>query len=825
MNDFRYAWRGLQRSPALTMASIVSLGLGIGASMAIFSVSNAVILRLLPVHQPSELVLLRYVSQKGNIFDTFGYDEYLTFRAVPGVLAGLAAVYPADMNLSSDEATERVSGQLVSGNYFQVLGVQPQAGRLIGPDDDRSAGGSAVCVIASGLWHRRFGSAPDVAGRQIRINGRAYSILGVTPESFGGTQQGDDVQVYVPLMMAAEISSRPVDAKLQPPFLKWDGWLQFIGRLKTGISRAQAEAALDARFAQLPVAHRQFTFELSGRHGAPGPRSRLLVADGSQGFSDLRLEYERPLRILLFLAGLLLSIACANVANLLLVRATGRRKEIAIRIALGGGPWALVRQLMAESLLLAAGGAACGVLLSVWMADLLLQLAEATPGNQIDARPDWVVLAFLLSITCATAVLFGLAPAAATLKARVADALKNQGAGSGRRRGYLGGLLVVGQVALSVTLLAGAGLLLRSLHNLQSIQPGFQAENGAGNVILASLNPDANRYTEAQSRTLFTNLIERAEAIPGVKAVSAALVSPLSGNLWLYTVKVPSYSPALHEAPQAYFNAVGPGYFASIGSALVRGREFTRADRAGAPPVALVNESMGKKFWPGRNPVGERFTIGGDRPVEVVGVVRDSIYRELREPKQAVVYVPLLQGDFRSATLDLRVAGDPSRVFNELRTLAHQIDGNVPLFDLRTLQAQIAGTLSPERMLAVISTLFSIMAMLLAAMGLYGVLAYAVAQRSREIGIRMALGAAQNQVIGAVIRDALRMVAAGLALGIPLSLAATRWIASFLYGLRPGDPLTYCAVIALLCAASLAAALVPSRRAARVDPMVALRCD
>jgi predicted permease len=821
MNDFRYAWRGLRRSPALTTAGILSLGLGIGASMAIFSVSNAVILRPLPVPRPSELVLLRYISQKGNIFDTFGYDEYLTFRAVPGVLAGLAAVYPADMNLASDEATERVSGQLVSGNYFQVLGVQPQAGRLIGPDDDRNAGGSPVCVIASGLWHRRFGSAPDVAGWQIRINGRAYSILGVTPESFGGTQQGGDVEVYVPLMMAAEISSRPVDAKLQPPFLNWNDWLQFVGRLKPGVSSAQAETALDARFAQLPVAHRQFTFEMSNRHGAPGPRSRLLVADGRQGFGGLRLEYERPLRILLVLAGLLLSIACANVANLLLARATGRRKEIAIRIALGGGPWALVRQLMAESLLLAAGGAASGVLLSVWMADLLLQLADATPGNHIDARPDWVVLAFLLSITCVTALLFGLAPAAATLKARVADALKNQGAGSGRRRGNLGGLLVVGQVALSVTLLAGAGLLLRSLHNLQSIQPGFQADN----VVLASLNPGANRYTEAQSRTLFTNLLERAEAIPGVKAVSAALVSPLSGNLWLYTVEVPSYRPALHEKPLAYFNAVGPAYFASIGSALLRGREFTRADRAGAPPVAMVNEAMAKKFWPGRDPVGARLTIGGDRPVEVVGVVRDSIYRELREPKQVVVYVPLLQGDFRSATVDLRVAGDPSPVFNELRAMARQIDGNVPLFDMRTLQAQIAGTLSPERMLAEISTLFSVMAMLLAAVGLYGVLAYAVAQRSREIGIRMALGAAQNRVIGAVIRDALRMLAAGLALGIPLSLAATRWIASFLYGLRPSDPLTYCAVIALLCAASLAAAFVPSRRAARVDPMVALRCD
>jgi predicted permease len=821
MNDFRYALRGLRRQPAIATAAIISLGLGIGASMAIFSVSNAVILRTLPVPQPADLVLLQYVSQKGNVFDTFGYDAYLAIRSVPGALAGLAAVYPADMNLASDEATERVSGQLVSGNYFQVLGVHPQVGRLIGPDDDRNAGAHRVCVISSGLWHRQFGSAPDMAGRQIRINGRAYAILGVTPENFAGTQQGGEVQVYVPLMMAAEISSQPVDAKFQPPFLKWNDWLQLIGRLEPGVTRAQSQAALDARFAQLPVANRKMTFEMSSRHGTPGSRSRLQLEDGRQGFNGLRFEYERPLRILLFLAALLLSIACANVANLLLARATGRRKEIAVRIALGGGPWALVRQLMAESLVLAAGGAACGVLLSTWMADLLLQLADSGQGGHIDARPDWAVLAFLLAVTCATAVLFGLAPAAARFRARVADALKNQCAGTGRRRANPGGLLVVAQVALSVTLLAGAGLLVRSLHNLQSIQPGFQADH----VVLASLDPDANHYSEAQSHALFANLLERAETIPGVRAVSAALVSPLAGNLWLYSVAIPGYRPDAHQTPLAYFNAVGPGYFSSIGSALIRGREFTPRDRAGAPPVAVVNDAMARKFWPGRDAVGERFTIGSDRPVEVVGVVRDSIYRELREAKQVVVYVPLLQGDFRSATLDLRVAGDPSRVFNDLRAVARQIDADVPLFDMRTLQAQIAGTLSPERMLAVISALFSVLATLLAAVGLYGVLAYAVAQRSREIGIRMALGAAQNQVMGAVVRDALRMLAAGLALGIPLSMAATRWIAASLYGLRPGDPLTYCGVVAALCAACLAAAFVPSQRAARVDPMVVLRCD
>jgi predicted permease len=821
MNDFRYAFRTLRRSSGVAAVAITSLALGIGATTAIFSFTNAVILRSLPVQKPNELVLLRYASKKGNVFDEMSYEEYLALRDAPEVLTGLAAVSSAKMNLASEEATEQVPGQLVSGNYFPILGVRSRIGRLIAPEDDMVAGGHPVCVISYGLWQRRFGSAPNIVGKKLEINGRPYSILGVTPAGFDGTDQGTRAQIYVPLMMAAQISSRWVDPKVQPPFRNWASFLNFVGRRQPGVTRARAEAILDSRFATLPLAKQDFTFEMSTRHTAPGPRARLLVEDGKQGFDNLRLGYERPLLFLMFLVALLLLIACANVASLLVARAAGQRKQIAIRLALGASRWALIRQQLAESTLLAVGGAAGGLLLSIWISDLLLRLAPDT--SQISVGPDFAVVGFLIAVACLTVLLFGVAPALDSGKAGVGPVLKAESTGSGRRRGGLAGALVVIQVALSITLLAGAGLLLRSLHNLQSIPMGFQPEN----VVVATLHTTVNHYSAARSHALIEDLMQRAETIHGVRSVSASIVSPLSGSLWLYSVEVPGYPKKPKEVPMTYMNAIGPGYFATIGATLVRGREFTRRDRDGAPNVAVVNEQMAKKFWPGRDPIGQRFKTSAldDRDTEVVGVVRDSIYRDLREPKQEVLYVPLLEADFGYITLHLRVAGDPAVVFNELRTQARAADRSVPLFKMQTLETQIGETLSTERMLATVSTILGALAIVLAMVGLYSVLANAVAQRAREIGIRMALGAARIQVIRMVMRDTLKMVLAGVAVGIPVSLAASRWIASFLYGIKAQDPFTYVAIGGLVIAAGFAAAYVPSRRASRVDPMVVLRYD
>src|SRR5260370_29681097 len=559
------------------------------------------------------------------------------------------------------------------------------------------------------------------------------------PEAAGG---GPRARVYLPLMMSAQVLSRPTNPKVQPPFLEWEGWLQFVGRRKSGVTVTQAETVLDARFAQLPLAHQDFTFEMSSRRGKPGARARLLVLDGRQGFDDLRVSYERPLLLLLFGVGSLLLIACANVASLLAARASGQSKQIAIRLALGASRWALIRQQLTESSVLAAGGAASGLLLSIWMSDLLLQLAPAGNNFQIDVRPDLVVVGFLVGVACLTVLLFGIAPALESGKAGVGPVLKSDSTGGGKRRGALGGMLVATQVALSIILLAGAGLLLRSLHNLKSIQIGFQPEN----VAVATLNPGANRYTAERAHALFESLMDRAETIPGVRAASAAMVSPLSGQLWMYSVTVPGYPARPKEIPMTYVNAIAPGFFSTIGSQLIRGRQFTRRHRPGAPSLAVANEQMAKKFWPDRDALGQRVKSSavGNNEVEVVGVVRDSIYRELREPKQTILYVPLLQGNFKTATLHLRITGDSAAVFTELRSRARAIDREVPLYGMRTLETQIAATLSPERMLASVATMLGALAIILAIVGLYSILPNAVAQRTREVGLMTALGAEQR---------------------------------------------------------------------------------
>jgi predicted permease len=548
------------------------------------------------------------------------------------------------------------------------------------------------------------------------------------------------------------------------------------------------------------------------------------VAPGRQGFDDLRFRFEQPLTVLLFLVGLLLLIACANVANLLLARAAGRHKEIAVRLALGASRRTLVRHLLAESVLLGAAGTVCGAVLSTKLAGLLVWLASPAGVRSIDIHTDMRVAAFLLAISMVTSLLFGIAPALTAARVGVASVLKSEGGGSVRRRHRLGSGLVVVQVGLSVTLLAGAGLLLRSLHNLQALPTGFQPEH----VVLASINPGANGYDNLRSRSLIENLMDRAQTIPGVQVASSAVLSPLSGRLWLYSVDVPGYQAAPGQVPMVYTNMAGPGYFRALGQRLADGREFTRRDREGTPQVAVISREMARKFWPGRGAVGQRFhtsALNQKEDVEVVGVVQDSVYNQLRESRQAVMYVPLLQSNVRNATIVLRVAGDASPVQAALRGSAREVDRDVPLYQEISLASQIAGTLSLNRMLATVAAVFGGLALALAMAGLYAVLAYTVARRSREIGIRMALGAERNQVIAMVLRDAFVLIGLGLLAGIPLSLAASRWISSYLFGLKPQDPVTYGAIVAVLAVAAFLAAFVPSRRASTVDPMVVLRYD
>jgi predicted permease len=802
----------------VALVAVASLALGIGANTAIFSVANAVILRSMLVEKPNELILLRYATKKGNIFDVMGYPEYAALRD-SDALAGLAGIANATVNLSAQDSSERVSALVVTGNFFEVVGSRAHLGRTISAGDDTA--GDPVCMISYDLWQRRFGSATDVVGQRAEINGLQYRILGVAARGFDGVTQGDRTQVYVPMAMAPQIFRREIKAGVQPPYRDWTLWMGMMGRLKPGVTAMQAQAVLDSRFATLPIATQNATFETSSRHTSPGPRARLIVDEGRQGYDRVRFQYERPLMFLLFLVGMLLLIACANVAGLLVARAAGQRRQIAIRLALGAGRWALIRQQLAESALLAIGGAGLGLLLSVWTSDLLVGLAPQ--GRMIDARPDWLVLGFLIAASCATVLLFGIAPALESGKTGVGAVLKSDSSGAGRRRGALAPALVILQVAISITLLGGAGLLVRSLHNLRSIPLGFQPEN----VVVATFSNVGNRYTPQRLHQLTEDLISGAETIPGVKMASAASVSPLSGALWLYSLDVPGYFAKPKEQPMTYVNAVGPNYFATLGTPVIRGREFTLRDREGAPNVAIVNELMAKKFWPGRDPIGQHFKTSalGDNDTEVVGVVRDTIYRELKESRQEILYVPFLQGAFATGTLHVRIQGDPVRVFADLREKARAVDRATPLYAMKTLETQIDDGLSAQRLLATVSTVLGGLAIVLAMVGLYSVLANAVAARAREIGIRMALGAARNQVIAMVLRDTLWMVLVGIAVGLPVALGTSRWIGSYLYEVKANDPVTYFAIGAMVVAAGLAAAMVPSRRASRVDPMVVLRCD
>ena len=821
MNDFRYALRTLRRSPGVAVAAVASLALGIGANTAIFSVANAVILKSLPVEKPNELVLVRYATKKGNIFDGFSSSDYLALRGARA-LSGLGAFSSATMNLSGNlsgqDSAERVSGLLVSGDFFDVVKTKPQLGRLISPEDDRDALGNPVCVISYNLWQRRFGSDSAIAGQRLQINGKPYRILGVTARDFDGIEQGESTQVYVPLTLTSQILARETKAGAESAFLDWE---KLIGRLGPGASISQAKAELDARFAALPLANTDYTFESSNRHTAPGPRGRILIDDGRQGFDYVRFSYGRPLMFLLFLVGLLLLIACANVAGLLVARAAGQRRQIAIRLALGASRWILVRQQLAEGALLAICGAAGGLLLSVWTADLLIALAPA--DTKIEPHLDFAVFGFLLAITCVAVLLFATVPALESGRTGVGMVLKSDSTGSGKRRGALAPALVILQVAMSITLLAGAGLLIRSLHNLHSIALGFEPKS----ILVASISNSGNGYSSERMHSLTEDFINRAETIPGVRMASAALVSPLSGSLWLYSVDVPGYAAQPKEHPLAYVNAIGPNYFATLGSNLIRGREFTSRDRAGSPSVAIINQQMARKYWPGRDPIGQRFKTSAlnNAETEVVGLVGDSIYRDLRESKQEILYVPLLQGNFTSATLHLRIQGDPARVFNELRRQASAVDRSAPLYGMRTLETQIDDTLSAQRLLTYVSTVLGGLAMLLASIGLYSVLANTVSQRVREIGIRMALGAHPRQVIGLVVRDTLWMIGVGLVVGIPIALGASRWLGSYLFEIKPNDPVTFIAIAAVLVVAGIAAALVPSRRASHVDPVIALRYD
>ena len=830
-HDLRYGFRVLRASPGFAAVAVLSLALGIGANTSIFSVVNAALLRPLPVTEPDRLVFV-YNGSRESPYSVSSYPDYIDYRDKNEVFSEVLTYSSIVMSARADDQTDLLSGSIVSGNFFDALGVRAELGRTFLPEEDRTPNTHPVAVISHGLWQRRFGSDPRIAGQQLSLNGHQFTIVGVAPSGFDGPEVLETNDIYVPMMMQALV--RPprggFSGDMNPDLLGRRGsrWLRIIGRLKPGVTREQAQAGMTALAAALEQAYPN---ENSNRIATLYPVSKV----DPQAYSQLI----SVAGLLLAVVAIVLLIACANVANLLLARASARRKEIAVRLALGASRSRLVRQLLTESVLLSLAGGVVGLLLALWTIDLL---KTATPTSGIfsftlDYHLDGRVLAFAFALSLATGIIFGLAPALQASRPDLVPALKDEVAlvAHGRRRLSLRNLLVVAQVALSLVLLIGAGLFLRSLKNAQDIDPGFEADR----ILNAQLNINLLRYTKAQGQEFYRQVIERVEALPGVESASLARVVPMSGSGRTTSIQIEgqearedtfrsesSGGSAASENPNtATANVVGPKYFQTMGIGLVRGRDFSAQDKEGAPLVIVVTEAFVRRYFEDQDPVGRRVSFRGAQGPwsQVVGVVRDSKYRTLGESARSTVYQPLAQNHETGMALHLRTKGKPASLAASVRREVQSLEPNLAVTNLESMSDVLSGSLFAARMGAVLLGIFGLLALLLAAVGLYGVMSYSVARRTREIGIRMALGAGTGNVLRLVLKEGMMLVGGGLAAGLIVAAGVTRLLASFLYGVNPLDAITFVAIPLTLALVALLANYLPARRATKVDPMEALR--
>ena len=813
--DLRYGLRMLLKNLGFTTIAVLTLALGIGANTAIFTLLDKVLIRPLPVERPDQLVT--FVEDAGGEPAIFSYPQYAELRDRNEVLSGLVAYWQCPFSLSDGGQAERVIGQIVTGNYFAVLGVRPALGRFFLPEEDRTPGTHPVVVISHGLWRRRFGADPAVVGKTISLNAYRYTVVGVAPLEFTGTTRGTVNEVYVPIMMQAKRGGG------RSGFLenRNAGWLQLLGRLKPNVSRQQAQAALSI------LADDPGNTSPDGK-GAAKLIAGAILMDGSRGQLDRVRDLSLPLKLLMGVVGFVLLIACANVANLLLSRASARRKEIAVRLAIGAGRWRIVRQLLTESAILAALGGGVGLLIARWLTSLLLGFQQQTNfiPRTFDgglASLDGRALGFTLGLSLLTGIVFGLAPALQASKPDFVAALKEDTPGLGRlaRRFSLRGILVVAQVALSIVVLIGAGLCVKSLRALQAIDPGFEPAK----VVTASFDLSQNGYDEARGRQFIAQLSERVAALPGVEAVSFTNIVAFGGLTWTSPATPEGYQPQPGERLAFNFNTISPNYFRTLGTRLVSGREFTAQDTTDAPRVVIVNEAAARRYWPGQDAVGKR--VKREQFFEVVGVVRDSKEKGLTADPRPTIYLPILQyyiGDL-DLTLYARTAINPQTLLATVRREVQTLDPSLPVYNLGTLAEQRDGSLYAERLATTLLTLFGLLALSLAAIGIYGVLSYAVTERTREMGIRLALGAHPRNLIGLVVRQGLTMALIGLIIGVGASFALTRLMAKLLYGVSATDPLTFVVIPLSLIVVAIVACWIPARRATRVDPMAALRYE
>jgi predicted permease len=828
-SDLHFALRTFVKSPVFTGVAVVSLALGIGANTAIFALLDQVLLRMLPVKDPQQLVQLRsegahHGSNMG--YAALSYPMYRDFRDHNQVFNGVICRYPLELSLGLNGRAERLDGELVSGNYFQVLGIQAALGRVITPDDDRIPDGEPVAVLSYRFWMERFHGDPSVLGQSILVNGQRITVIGVSQQGFDGIEVGYSPKIRIPVAMKRAMT---------PGFEIYDlenrrsRWVNVFARLRPGVSMLQAKASLQPFYhSMLEMEVRDKGFEHADAYTKQQfLRSTIDVMPGSRGRSTLRRQAEAPLWVLMAMVGLVLLIACANVANLLMARATGRQKEIAVRLAMGASRLRLVRQLMVESLLLALAGGAAGLLVAAWTDDLLLRLISI--GNsplELSTAPDLRILSFALAVSCFTGIVFGLVPALQSTRPDLAGTLK-ESAGA-----VIGGhmrmrkALVVAQVFLSLLLVIGAGLFVRSLANLNKLDPGFRTHN----VVAFSIGPSLNGYSKQRTGIFYRQLLDKLGSMAGVESAGLGVVRVLDNSDWEETIAVEGYQPKPGEDMNPYYNAVSPGYCATLGLKLLAGREFLPSDTANSPKVGIVNEKWAQKYFHGRSAVGRHFGFGGDpgtkTDIEIVGVVQDAKYDNMRDAMSAQNFVPFDQADLLVAvTMYVRTALKPEQMFAAIRGAVRDLDANLPVYGMRTLDEQLDQSLVAERLTAFLATVFGLLATLLAAIGLYGVMTYNVGRRTREIGIRIALGAPSPSVLWLVMREVLVMVGVGVAVALPAAWGLARLVQSQLYGIAPNDPLSLAAATLCIALVAALAGYIPALRATRIDPIRALRYE
>jgi len=829
-HDVRFALRTFAKNPGFTSTVLITVALGIGANTAIFSLMDQVMLRSLPVREPERLVLLNapglfsgHTSSHSTTITPVSHPIFEGMRDRAPVFSGVLAHRQVPIHLSVGDETQNATGDLVSGTFFQVLGLSAARGRLLGPEDDVTPGGHPVIVVSDRLFQTRFGGDPGVVGRTVRINGHPMTIVGVTPAGFDGIEVGSMVDVFISLAMQPEVLST------WPRVLgDWRvRWLTAMARLRDGVSLGEARAGANVVYAQLLQEDARHLAGSSERLRTEFLQKRLEVQSGGRGSSSFRDEARAPLMVLMSMVGLVLFIACANVANLLLARGSSRQKELAVRLALGAARGRLVRQLLVESLLLSLAGGALGLLLSVWAGHLLIAALPFDDAAQaLSAAPDLRVGLFAFGLAVVTGTAFGLVPAFQATRVVLAPTLKNEAGavigGSGAFRFRRG--LVVAQIALSLLLLVGAGLFTRSLMNLRALDPGFQPQR----LVTFQVDPSLSGYDPEHSLALLDRLREELSAEPGVRAVSMAREPVMANSDSGSTVRVEGYTPKEDEDMNPNFNYVGPDYFTTMGIPVLGGRDVSDSDRRGAPNVAIVNASFARYFFGDQDPLGRRFSRVSAKDVvfEIVGVVKDGKASSLREKPTRFFYLPAAQQErLGEMAYYVRTAGDADTLAARIRDVTRRVDPALPVTNLKTMRAQIRASLFAERIVATLSAAFGVLATLLAALGLYGVMAYAVSLRTREIGIRMALGAERGDVLGMVLREVAVLVVLGVALGLPGGYGLGRVIEAQLFGLSARDPLTFAVATAALLLAALAAGYLPARRATRVEPMVALRCE